>query len=63
VKFSAEHATLELDAPSETPKIGDRVEFIAGYSDMTIFLHEEIIGHRKREIEAISRVAARGKLK
>jgi D-serine deaminase-like pyridoxal phosphate-dependent protein len=62
-KFSAEHATLELEAPSETPKIGDRVEFIVGYSDMTVFLHEEIIGHRKGEIEAIWRVSARGKLK
>jgi D-serine deaminase-like pyridoxal phosphate-dependent protein len=63
MKFSAEHTTLELDAPSETPKIGDRVEFIVGYSDLTVFLHEEIIGHRKGEIEAIWRVAARGKLK
>jgi D-serine deaminase-like pyridoxal phosphate-dependent protein len=63
MKFSAEHLTLELAAPSDTPKIGDRVEFIVGYSDMTVFLHEEIIGHRNRTVEFVWRVAARGKLK
>jgi D-serine deaminase-like pyridoxal phosphate-dependent protein len=63
MKFSAEHLTLELAAPSETPKIGDRVEFIVGYSDMTVFLHEEIVGHRKRTIEHVWPIAARGKLK
>jgi D-serine deaminase-like pyridoxal phosphate-dependent protein len=63
MKFSAEHTTVELESPSDTPKIGEQVEFIVGYSDMTVFLHEEIIGHRKGEIEAIWRVAARGKLK
>jgi len=63
IKFSAEHATLELAAPSDTPRIGDRVEFIVGYSDMTVHLHEEIVAHRGGRIEAIWRVAARGKLK
>jgi D-serine deaminase-like pyridoxal phosphate-dependent protein len=63
MKFSAEHLTLELAVPSDAPKIGDRVEFIVGYSDMTVFLHEEIIGHRNRIVECVWRVAARGKLK
>jgi D-serine deaminase-like pyridoxal phosphate-dependent protein len=63
MRFSAEHATLELAEPSETPRIGDRVEFIVGYSDMTVFLHEELVGHRRGEIEAVWRVAARGRFK
>jgi D-serine deaminase-like pyridoxal phosphate-dependent protein len=63
MKFSAEHLTLELAAPSEAPRIGDQVEFIVGYSDMTVFLHEEIVGHRKRTIEHVWPIAARGKLK
>jgi D-serine deaminase-like pyridoxal phosphate-dependent protein len=63
LKFSAEHATLELEEPSDTPRVGERVELIVGYSDMTVFLHEEIVAHRRGEIEAVWRVAARGKLK
>jgi D-serine deaminase-like pyridoxal phosphate-dependent protein len=63
LRFSAEHATLELAAPSDAPRIGDRVEFIVGYSDMTVFLHEEIVAHRRGKVEAVWRVAARGKLR
>ena len=63
IRFSAEHAILELTTPSATPRIGDRVEFIVGYSDMTVFMHEEIVAHRRGEIEAVWCVAARGKLK
>jgi D-serine deaminase-like pyridoxal phosphate-dependent protein len=63
MKFSAEHTTIELVEPSEVPKIGDKVEFVVGYSDMTVFLHEEIVGHRRGKIEAVWRVAARGRLR
>jgi D-serine deaminase-like pyridoxal phosphate-dependent protein len=63
LRFSAEHAIMELSAPDDTPRIGDRVEFIVGYSDMTVFLHDEIVAHRGDEIEAIWSIAARGMLK
>lgn len=63
IKLSAEHATLELADASGAPRIGDRVEFIVGYSDMTVHLHEDIVAHRGGRIEAVWRVAARGKLK
>ncbi len=62
VKLSAEHSTIELESPSVTPGIGDRIEFVAGYSDTTVHLHEEIIGIRKGRVEAIWRVAGRGKI-
>jgi hypothetical protein len=39
------------------------VEFVVGYSDMTVFLHDEIVAHRGGEIEAIWRIAARGMVK
>ena len=61
--FSAEHLTIELAEPSETPVIGDKVEFIVGYGDMTVFLHDEIVSHRGGAVEAIWPVLARGKLK
>lgn len=63
MRLSAEHATIELDAPSERPRIGDKVEFIVGYSDTTVHLHEEIVGTRQGRIEAVWRVVARGKIK
>jgi D-serine deaminase-like pyridoxal phosphate-dependent protein len=63
LRFSAEHGIVELGSPSDTPRIGDRVEFVVGYSDMTVFLHDEIVAHRGGEIEAVWRIAARGMVK
>jgi D-serine deaminase-like pyridoxal phosphate-dependent protein len=63
VKLSAEHTTIELAAASETPRVGDRVEFAVGYSDTTVFLHDEMIALRGGHVEAVWCVAARGKLR
>jgi D-serine deaminase-like pyridoxal phosphate-dependent protein len=63
LRLSAEHAQIELEAPSETPRIGDRVPLVVGYSDTTVHLHEEIVAMRKGAVEAVWRVAARGKIK
>ncbi len=63
VKLSAEHIKIELEEPCASPKIGDRIEFIVGYSDTTVHLHEEIVGVRGGRIASIWRVAGRGKLK
>ena len=62
-KLSAEHGTVELEAPSETPAVGDKVEFVVGYGDTTVHLHEEIVATRGGRIEAVWRVAARGRIK
>lgn len=63
VWLSAEHARLELEAPSDTPRVGDRVEFVLGYTDTTVHLHEEIVAMRKGAVEAVWKVAGRGKIK
>jgi D-serine deaminase-like pyridoxal phosphate-dependent protein len=63
VKLSAEHATIELESASAVPAVGDRIELVVGYSDTTVHLHEEIVAMRAGRIEAIWRVAGRGKLK
>jgi D-serine deaminase-like pyridoxal phosphate-dependent protein len=63
LRLSAEHAQIELRASSDTPRIGDRVPLVVGYSDTTVHLHEEIVATRKGRIEAVWRVAARGKIK
>jgi len=63
MRLSAEHATIELEKPSDTPRIGDKIELVVGYHDTTVHLHEEIVATRNGRIEAVWRVAARGKLK
>ena len=62
-KLSAEHATVELEKPSATPEVGDKVEFVVGYGDTTVHLHEEIVATRGGRVEAVWRVAARGRIK
>ena len=63
LRLSAEHAKIELERPSETPRIGDKIEFVVGYHDTTVHLHEEIVAVRNGRVEAVWRVAARGKIK
>lgn len=60
VKLSAEHTTLEFSAPRIAPKVGDRVEFVAGYSDATVFLHDHLYGVRGGRVELIWPIQGRG---
>ena len=61
IRLSAEHTTMELKRPSAEPKVGDRVEMVAGYSDTTIHLHESIVGLRKGVVETVWPISGRGK--
>jgi len=63
LRISAEHSTIELKDPSELPSIGDRLELVAGHSDSTVNLHEEIAAVRRGKVEAIWRIAGRGKIR
>ena len=63
VRLSAEHATAELESANAVPAVGDKVEFIVGYGDTTVHLHEEIVAVRKGRVEAVWKVAARGRIK
>ena len=63
MKLSAEHTKIELETASNAPRIADKLEFVVGYSDTTIFLHETIVGIRSGRVECVWPVAARGKLK
>src|SRR3954469_2928215 len=62
-RLSAEHATIELESSSETPRVGDRLEWVVGYSDTTVHLHEEIYATRKGRIEAVWPILGRGKIR
>jgi D-serine deaminase-like pyridoxal phosphate-dependent protein len=63
LRLSAEHATIELAVPSAAPRVGERVEFLIGYGDTTVHLHEEIVAMRQGRVEAVWPVIARGKIK
>ena len=62
VRLSAEHATVELETPSESPRVGEHLEFVVGYSDTTVHLHEVLYGVRGGRIEAAWPILGRGRL-
>jgi D-serine deaminase-like pyridoxal phosphate-dependent protein len=63
VALSAEHARITLREPSKAPRIGDKIEFIVGYSDTTTMLHDEMYGIRDGRLEVIWPILGRGKLR
>ena len=60
--LSAEHGNLRLNAPEITLRPGDRLEWIVGYSDATVFMHDQILGVRRGLVEEIWAIEGRGKL-
>jgi D-serine deaminase-like pyridoxal phosphate-dependent protein len=63
VSLSAEYAQLELAQPDNARKVGDKVELIVGYSDSTVFLHEEMYGIRDDRVEIVWPTLARGRFR
>jgi len=63
VNLSAEHARVELDQPNHSLRVGDKLEFVVGYSDTTVHLHEEMIGIRDGRAEIVWPILGRGKLR
>jgi D-serine deaminase-like pyridoxal phosphate-dependent protein len=53
IVLSAEHGTLELDEPADEPRVGDVVEFVPGYTDSTLCLHDEMCVLREGRVEAV----------
>lgn len=62
VKCSAEHGIINLSAPADGPAVGEQVEFVVGYSDTTVVLHNEIYGIRDGIVETVWPLWGRGKL-
>ena len=60
VGLSAEHGTARLATPSSL-RVGDKLEWIAGYADTTVHLHDEVYGIRNGKVEVVWPVAGRGK--
>jgi D-serine deaminase-like pyridoxal phosphate-dependent protein len=62
ITFSAEHIRIDLLAPSAHPKPGERMQFIVGYSDSTVFLHDNLHCMRNGKVEHTVPLLARGKI-
>ncbi len=61
IHFAAEHAIIELEQPTDQPRIGQKLEWLIGYGGTTVILHDEIYAVRDGLVEAVWPVAARGK--
>ena len=61
VRLSAEHGIVELKEPTDHPRIGETLEFVVGYSDTTVHLHEEMYAVRNGRVVEVWPVLARGK--
>jgi D-serine deaminase-like pyridoxal phosphate-dependent protein len=60
--LSSEHGVLEISNPDVHLKVGDKVNFVVGYGDWTVFLHDHLVGVRKGVVEVIWEIQGRGKL-
>ncbi len=61
-RLSAEHGSLQLEDSSRDLRIGDRLELIPGYSDLTCMLYDQYHVVQEGRVVAVWPVAARGKL-
>ncbi len=61
-RLSAEHGEFKLTPAAPDVKIGDRLELIPGYSDMTNVLHNQFYGIRNGKVETIWPLLGRGRL-
>ena len=61
-KLSAEHGWLKLEPSAHDLQIGDRLELIPGYGDLTTLLHDRFYACRGERVEAIWPITARGRL-
>lgn len=59
---SAEHGVMTLDQTNRQVQVGDTFDFIVGYTDATLFLHDTLYGLRKGIVEVVWGISARGKL-
>jgi D-serine deaminase-like pyridoxal phosphate-dependent protein len=58
----AEHGLLELQSPNVPLRVGDKVDFVVGYGDNTVFLHDILYGVRNDKVESVWTIQARGRL-
>jgi D-serine deaminase-like pyridoxal phosphate-dependent protein len=63
VRMSAEHGTVTLEQPNTTIRVGDAFDFVVGYGDFTVFLHDHLYGIRDGVVEVVWDIVGRGKVR
>lgn len=61
VSFSSEHGVIRLSADNTSLRPGDSLDYLVGYGDNTVFLHEHLHGVRAGEVEVRWAVQGRGR--
>lgn len=56
-RMSAEHGQLGIAPEAGVLAIGDRLEVVPGYADLTVFLHDRFYGFREGRLEEILPIA------
>ena len=63
IGMSAEHGTITLEAPNASVRVGDVFDFVVGYGDSTVFLHDCLYGIRDDVVEVVWHIQGRGKIR
>jgi D-serine deaminase-like pyridoxal phosphate-dependent protein len=63
IRMSAEHGTLTLTAPNTKVRVGDTLDFVVGYGDETVCLHDQLVGVRNGSVEVVWPIQGRGKIR
>jgi D-serine deaminase-like pyridoxal phosphate-dependent protein len=59
LSLSAEHGTIEMESASENPRVGEPVEFVPGYTDSTVCLHDEMCVVKGGMVEEVGAIPGR----
>jgi D-serine deaminase-like pyridoxal phosphate-dependent protein len=63
LRMSAEHGTVTLNQPNSEVQVGDALDFVVGYGDETVCLHDRLYGIRGDTIEVVWAIEGRGKIR
>jgi len=61
-KLSEEHGWVDLSACTQKPQVGERVTILVNHCCVANNLFNQVVGHRRGEVEVIWPIAARGLL-
>ncbi len=61
--LSAEHGIITLTEENDSIEVGDRFDFVPGYGDTTVVLHDNLYAMRNDVVEAVWPILARGKIR
>jgi D-serine deaminase-like pyridoxal phosphate-dependent protein len=62
IHISAEHCVVTLEGSDSKARVGDALDFIVGYGDATVFLHDRLYGVRGGTLEVAWEIQGRDKI-